>query len=188
VKEFIAVIAAILAIAGNIPYIIDMVRGRVQPHAYTWFIWTIVSCVVFFGQVQKGAGIGALPTAASEIFTVIIFIFSLRYGFKYTSRLDTVFLVIALLGLIPWVYTKDPTLSVVIVVTIDAIAFLPTLRKTWRMPQTETPVLYGSNVLRHALALFSLQSYNIATTFHSIVMIVLNAAMTAIIMVRRKER
>jgi hypothetical protein len=184
-KEAIAVIAALLAIAGNVPYLRDVVARRVVPHAYTWFVWSIVSCVVFFGQIEKGAGIGALPTAASEVFTIIIFLFSLRYGFKHPTVTDKVFLCIALAGLIPWALTRDPTISVVIAVAIDATAFLPTLRKTWRSPSTETPLLFGTNVLRHALALFSLQAYNLATVLHSVVMILLNSLMTLMILFRK---
>ncbi len=186
-KETYAIIAALLAIAGNIPYIIDIVRGRVKPHAYTWFVWSLVTGIVFFGQVAKGAGIGALPTLASELFTLIIFILSLKYGFKGITRTDTFFLVLALLGLIPWLLTKDPTVSVAIAVLIDLIAFVPTLRKTWMEPKTETPILFGSNVLRHGLALLSLQTYNVATMLHSIAMITTNTFMTLII-VFKKER
>jgi hypothetical protein len=149
-------------------------------------VWTIVSCIVFFGQLAKGAGVGAIPTAAAEIFTVIIFLFSLRYGFKHVTRTDTIFLIIALLGIIPWLITKDPTVSVIIAVSIDFIGFMPTLRKTWQHPETEMPLLYGMNVLRHILMLFSLQAYNIATMLHSIVMIVTNSIMTAFIMIPRK--
>ncbi len=191
-KETIAIIAACLAIVGNVPYLIDVVKKRVQPHPYTWFIWTIVSCVIFFGQVARGAGVGAIPTAASEIFTIIIFALSLRYGwksgFKNIVKSDTYFLIAALLGLIPWILTKDPTISVIIVVTIDLIAFTPTLRKTYRHPETETPMLYSMNALRHFLALFSLQAYNIATMLHSLAMIVTNTAMTVIILRNRKKQ
>lgn len=187
-KETIAIIAALLAIVGNVPYLMDIVKRRVEPHPYTWFVWSIVSCIIFFGQISRGAGIGALPTAASEIFTIIIFIFSLQYGFKKIKKIDTLFLIIALLGIIPWIITNDPTISVIIAVSIDLIAFVPTLRKTWLHPQTETPVLYSMNVLRHILMLFSLQAYNIATTLHSIVMITSNTFMTFIILRGRKGR
>lgn len=185
-KEYIAIIAAILAIVGNVPYLIDILKRRVKPHPYTWLIWTIVSGVTFFGQVAGGAGVGAIPTAASEIFTVIIFLFSLQYGFKNIVKGDTYFLVAALLGLIPWALTKDPTLSVVIVVLIDVVAFIPTIRKTYIHPETETPLLYSMNALRHILALFSLEAINIATTFHSIMMIITNSIMSIIILKKRR--
>lgn len=179
--------AALLAIVGNLPYLYDIVTGKVRPHPYTWLVWTLVSGIVFFGQLAGGAGVGVLPTAASEVFTLIIFLFSLKYGFKHISRTDTIFLFCALAGVVPWVLTSDPTLSVIIAVGIDLVAFVPTLRKTWQYPDTETPVLYSTNVLRHILALFSLQAYNIATTLHSLAMIVTNSLMTGIIFFKKKS-
>lgn len=185
-KVVLVAIATIFAIVGNVPYLRDVIKRTIEPHAYTWMVWSIVSAIVFFGQVAKGAGIAALATGASEIFTIIIFIFSLRYGFRHVRPIDTIFLVIALLGLIPWFLTSDPTISVVIAVSIDLIAFVPTLRKTWQNPETETPLLYGMNVLRHGLILSTLGAYNIATMLHSIVMITTNSLM--IVFIRRRKR
>jgi hypothetical protein len=125
--------------------------------------------------------VGAIPTGVAEFFTVIIFFVSLRYGFKNIKKIDTYFLIIALLGIIPWILTKDPTISVIIVVSIDLVAFIPTLRKTWIQPTTESSWLYRMNVARHALTLGALQAYNIATMLHSIVMIVTNSIMTLFI-------
>lgn len=189
-KITIAVIAAVLAFVGNISYLKDVLRGKVHPHPYTWFIWSIVSMTTFFGGLEKGAGIGVLPTGIAEGFTIIIFLFSLKYLFNRTAghirMIDNYFLVACLLGLIPWALTKDPTASVVIVVLIDVIAFVPALRKTWNHPKTERPLLYEMNVARHVLTLFSLQAYNIATTFHSIAMICTNTIMT--LFIKRKSR
>lgn len=185
-KESIAAIASVLAIIGNTPYLIDIVKRRVQPHPYTWFVWSIVSCIIFFGQLAKGAGVGAIPTAASEIFTIIIFGFSLQYGFKKIQVIDTISLAVCLLGIIPWILTKDPTISVIIAVSIDLVAFIPTIRKTYHHPSTETPILYSMNVFRHILMLVSLQAYNLATVLHSIAMITTNSLMTALIL-RKKE-
>lgn len=180
-KELIIIIATILAIVGNVPYLIDIIKGRVKPHPYTRFVWSIVSAIAFFGLVAKGAGLGAIPTASSEIFTVLIFFFSIRHGFKNINHMDTLFLVIALLGLIPWFITKDPTISIIIAVSIDVMAFIPTLTKTWYRPDTEIPVLYSMNVFRHILTLFALDAFNIATTLHSFAMIVTNTIMTLFI-------
>ncbi|MCU0660606.1 MAG: hypothetical protein MUD00_03305 [Candidatus Pacebacteria bacterium] len=189
-KEIVAIIAALLAFVGNISYLRDVFKGRVRPHPYTWCIWSIVSMTTFFGGLAKGAGIGALPTGVAEGFTIIIFLFSLKYLFQGNAAdirmTDNYFLVICLLGLIPWAITKDPTISVVIVVLIDIIAFIPTLRKTWQCPVTEKPLLYEMNAIRHVLTLFSLQTYNIATMFHSIAMICTNTIMVMFLHCKKK--
>ncbi|KND50467.1 MAG: hypothetical protein AB202_02315 [Parcubacteria bacterium C7867-007] len=184
-KILLVIIASILAVIGNASYLKDAITGKVKPHPYTWFIWSIVSMTTFFGGLSKGSGIGAIPTGIAEVFTIIIFLLSLKYFFKdrtlHIRPIDNYFLAAALLGLIPWVLTKDPTISVVIVVAIDIVAFLPTLRKTWMHPETEKPLLYGMNVGRHVLTLLSLGSYNIATTIHSIAMIITNTLMVLFI-------
>ncbi len=171
-------LAVILALIGNIPYLRSIIRSTVQPHPYTWMIWSIVSMVTFFGALQRGAGIGALPTGIAELFTIIIFFYSLRYGWRSIRPVDHIFLGIALLGIIPWVITRDPTLSVITVVSIDLVAFIPTLRKASTDPKTEHAGLYIANVIRHILTLLALRTYNIATTLHSIVMIITNTLMT----------
>ncbi len=190
IKEIIAVIATVLAVIGNTSYLKDVWRGRVKPHPYTWFIWSIVSMTTFFGGLLNGAGIGALPTGVAEGFTIIIFVLSLKQLFsgklEPIRRIDNYFLALCLIGLIPWAITKDPTISVVIVVIVDISAFIPTLRKTWNKPESEKPLLYTMNVTRHILTLFSLNAYNIATTFHSIAMIVTNTLMT--LFIQRKSR
>jgi hypothetical protein len=186
-KLFFAIIGALLAVAGNVPYLRDMFNKRIQPHPYTWFVWSIVSGVTFVGQVVKGAGFATIAFGVSEIFTIFIFIFSLRYGFKKIPKNDTYFLVVALLGIIPWFIFRDPTWSVIIMVSIDIIAFIPTLKKTWQAPRSESPILYGSNSLRHSFALLALSSYNIATMLHSIAMIITNTLMTIFIIKRKNN-
>lgn len=187
IQTISALLAVILALVGNIPYLRSIIRGQVQPHPYTWMIWSIVSMVTFFGAVQRGAGIGALPTGIAELFTIIIFFYSLRYGWRSIRPIDHIFLGIALLGIIPWIITRDPTISVITVVSIDLVAFISTLRKAYTDPTTEHPGLYMSNVGRHILTLISLRTYNIATTLHSIVMIITNTMMSYFI-IRKKSK
>ena len=187
VKEAFAIIAGLLVILANVSYSIDIVRGRVKPHSYTWFVWSVVTGIVLAGQVASGAGIGALPTALNELFTLTNFVLSLKYGYAKRTTIDTVFLVIALVGIAIWLATKDATASVIIAVGIDVAAFMPTLRKAWREPKTEAKMLYGANVIRHILSLLSLETYNIATTLHSIAMLATNTIMSAILLISRKK-
>lgn len=184
--EIFVIAGSLLAIIGNLPYIRDVIKGNVKPHPYTWFVWSLVSCIVFFGALEKGAGLGTIPILASEIFTVLIFLFSLKNGFKKIRKVDNLYLATCLLGLIPWYLTQDPTISVVIAVSIDLLAFIPTIRKTWDEPQSENAILYFTNFVRHILIMFSLGTYNIATTLHSIAMIVTNLLMTFLIYLKPK--
>lgn len=178
----IAVVVAIgLAIVGNVGYFGSVLKGEIQPHPVTWFIGSIVSAVTFFGAVVKGGGVGVWPILASEIFTILIFLFSLRLAmqtdFRIVKKRDWIFLAVCLLGIIPWYLTNDPTISVILVVTIDVISFIPTLLKTKNNPGSENGILFICNILRHILILFTLANINIATSLHSFAMITINSIM-----------
>lgn len=183
----LTILAIIFAIIGNSKYFFDTLKGTTKPHPYTWLIWSIVSGVTFFGQYLKGAGIAAIPTLTAEIFTIIIFLFSLKYGFKKINKKDHYFLAAALLALLSWFITSDPTIAVIIVVIIDVIAFLPTIRKSLNLhSKNETAMLYVMNVLRHLITLYLLASFNIATALHSIAMIICNSLMIIFIVNNKK--
>lgn len=185
-EQILVISAVLLAIIGNVPYLYNVLTKKIKPHPYTWFIWSIVSMVALFAQIQKGGGLAIIPTAAAEIFTIIIFILSIKYGFKDIDKKDNIFLAIALLGLIPWAITKDPTISVIVVVCIDLVAFIPTLTKTYRHPESESSILFIANVLRHVITLYLVEKFNIATTLHSFTMIVTNTLM--VIFIHRRNR
>ena len=187
VKELLGIVAALIAIAAYVPYLRGIRRGVVQPHPYTWIISAIVSGIILAGQISGGAGVGALPTATSALLTFLIFLLSLKNGLRHITTIDTVFLAVAVCSIVPWLLTKDPTISVVLAVTIDCIAFVPTIRKTWVAPTSESSLLYGANVVRHILTLFSLEAFTIATALHSIVMTLANAGVTLIIALRTKK-
>lgn len=184
-KELFAAAAIGFSIAGHVPYIISTWRGKIHPHPYSWIIWTIVTLVIAAGQWAKGGGVGALPTVVTGVFGCTIFLLSLRHGFKHVHRIDHLFLAAALLAIVPWIYTKDPTLSVVAMTCIDTIGFLPTIRKAWVKPHTEHSIVFAMNVPRHVFELAALESYNIATALDPTVMLFVNSATVLVIELRR---
>jgi len=171
----------VLAIVGNVGYLLSVWKKEINPHPVTWFVGSIVSAVTFFGAYVKGGGIGVIPILAAEIFTILIFLLALRLsfqnGFNNVRKIDLVFLAICIIGIIPWYLTNDPTISVMVVVAIDVISFIPTILKTKSNPASENSLLFICNVFRHLLILFSLENMNIATSLHSFAMIAVNTLM-----------
>ena len=61
-KEALAVLAVSLNFVGYIPYIRDTLKGKTHPHAYSWFVWTYITVIVFALQLSDGGGAGAYVT------------------------------------------------------------------------------------------------------------------------------
>lgn len=184
-KETLGLITIALSIIGHTPYILDTFYGRTKPHVFTWFIWSVVTTLAFLGQLAKGGAAGAWGTGITGLMAITITILALRNKRMDITNSDRVFFGIAIIAIVLWVVTKDPTISVVIATFIDACAFLPTIRKTMKDPRSETFATYSLNILRHSLSLFALGSYNLATILYPAYLLTMNTVIT-IIMLRPK--
>lgn len=180
-KETIGLIAVFLSIIGHLPYITDILKGKTKPHIFTWIVWAVVTIIAFVGQWQKGGGAGAWTTAVTGLITILIAILAIRNGSKEITKADKISFTIALLSIIPWYFTKDPTISIIIITLIDVFAFFPTVRKTIHDPTSETLFTYALNIFRHGLSVLALANYNLATYLYPVALLLMNAVMTGII-------
>ena len=181
-KELLGVITILLSIVGHFPYILDTIKGKTKPHIFTWVIWSIVTLLAFFGQWAKGGGAGSWGTGITGLIAVCIAILSLKKGTKDITTLDKVFFFGALIAIIPWYLTKDPTTSIIIATLIDACAFIPTIRKTIKSPKSETFATYSINIFRHTLSLVALGQYNLATVLYPAYLLLMNSIITTVML------
>lgn len=184
-KEFIGLITVALAFIGLIPYIIDIFRNKTKPHIFTWVVWAMVTFLAFLGQWQKGAGAGSWTTGVTGILTIFIAIISLKKGSRDITKSDIIVFIMALIAIVPWLLTKDPTLSVIILTIVNTLAFIPTIRKTIKDPESETFSSYVIHTFRHSLSILALANYNLATFLYPGVVALSNLAVVLIIVKSR---
>lgn len=187
-KETIGVLTVFLSLIALLPYIVDIFRNRTKPHVFTWMVWAVVTVLAFLGQWQKGGGPGSWTTGVTGLLTVLIAIISIKKGTKDITSLDKVVFVGALVGVIPWFLTRDPTISMILITLIDVVAFIPTIRKTSKAPQSETLVSYGLHGLRHILSVIALANYNIATFLYPSSLAIMNIIVILVILKSRSKK
>ena len=161
IKIILGAVAAALALFSSYLYIRDIFRGNTKPHTYTWLIWSIVTVVAFLGQWVSGGGPGSWATGVAAIVTIGTFVIALnpKYGNKDITVFDKVCLVLAIISILPWLLSKSVFWSVILATIIDLIAFFPTMRKTWRAPQSESLGSMYVDGVKHSLSMFSMGSY-----------------------------
>ncbi len=187
IKTIISVIAVLLIFIAYIPYIRDTLKGRTTPHIYTWFIWGLVTTIAFGLQISAGAGVGSWVTFAVVIACFFVFILGLRNGKKDITKLDTAFFLLSFIALFLWLIAKQPVLSVILVSIIDMLGFIPTIRKSWNKPHSETLFLYSLNSFRHSLSLLALEHYSIVTYLYPLTWTFANALFSLMLIIRRKQ-
>ena len=182
----LGVAGGLLGLAGFYPYIRDILKGTTKPHPFSWFIWSVVSAIGFFAQLAGGGGAGALVTAAGSFGCIVVTLLSLTRGEKGIVLLDWFSLCGALLSLVFWRLTNDPLAATVLVTLTDALASVPTFRKSYLRPYGETPAIYAIGVLAFSLGLLGLDSFTLTTALFPTYVIAANAVLVGILIIRRK--
>ena len=162
-KIALAIIAVLINFIGYFPYIRDVLNGKTRPHAYSWLVWAYITLIIFALQLAAHGGAGAFVTLGAGSTSFIVFGLALRQGKQDITLSDTFFFIAALIATAIWILAKAPLLSVSFLVLIDMLGFVPTIRKSWNKPHSETLIMYELGALRHALSLFALGTISFIT-------------------------
>lgn len=165
VREIIGIIAGILALLGYIPYIISIIKGKTLPNKATWFIWTVVGALLAFSYLAEGDENAIWLPLGYFLGPLIVAVLSFRYGYSAWSRLDKICIIGAGISILPWVLSKNATLTLLINVLIDMAGALPTLVKTHREPETEDITAWLIFFIANTIELFAISSWNISTIY-----------------------
>lgn len=137
------VLATILSMIGTADYVISILRGRTKPHRTTRTVLFLVSITNLIGTLAAHAGWGTL--LLSLFFfgrSLVLALLSLKYGVGGASRLDITCGIIAVLGVVAWILTGSGIWALVFAIVADAVAYIPAIVKTWKMPKSEASLMY----------------------------------------------
>ncbi|MBF8250371.1 MAG: hypothetical protein HW400_972 [Candidatus Levybacteria bacterium] len=186
-KTIISLFAILLAVVGYVPYIRDTLREKTKPHVYSWFIWGFETAIAYGLQVAAGAGVGSWVTLVAAIVCLTIFFLGMRNGKKDITLADTVFFILSLIAMFLWLIAKQPVLSAILISSIALLGFIPTIRKSWNKPYSETLFFYEISAFRHGLSVFALQQYNIVTWLYPVTWVFTNGLFSLILIIRRRQ-
>lgn len=184
----IASIASIaLTFIAYAPYLATIRAGTTKPHFFSWLIWSITTTVVCFAQFSAEGGAGAWPTGVSAAITVYVtwLAWALHRDISIT-RLDWLFLALALLSLPAWFLSADPLWSVLILTAVDVLGFGPTLRKGWQEPWQEGLLFYFLFAVRSGLSVLALENRNLTTLLFPVAMVLCCLVVCVLLWWRRR--
>ena len=187
IKFLIGIIAGIIGGLSFIPYFRDIFLQKTKPHMYTWLIWSLLQGTSVFIMLYGGAGIGVLPFVVGTVLCGSIFVLSFKYGTKNITLIDTICLIGALVALILYIFLHDPVASIILVALIDFIGFIPTFRKSYFEPKTETSSTYLVSAISSILAIAALLNYSLITMLYPITLILTDTTCWLIIVLRREK-
>lgn len=187
-RDYLALVGAILVVLSGIPYIIDIVRRKTRPNIVSWFTWTLLIGIGAVATLAAGEVKTAIITFGDVTQVAIILLLGLRYGYAKLARFDIVCQISALVGLTLWLVFDSPTIAIVATIVVDLIASLPTFRHSWVAPQEETWQTFLISGVGAGVGLMSITSFNINSLAYPIYLVFLGVALSLTIIVRRRAK
>jgi hypothetical protein len=181
----LGVVAALVAIAGTIPYVRDMLRGTTLPHRGTWLIWSLLSVLVFVSQRADGATWSLVVAGMQVVLNGLVFGFAAYRGVGGVSLADRLMLAIAAGGALGWVIADEPFVATACVVVADLLGLAMMLPKTYRDPESETLATFALASVSGALATASVGAADLALVIYPIYLCFGNLGLAILIHRRR---
>ncbi len=186
-KEIIfSVISSLIYIIWIFPYWRDVLRKRTIPHPFSSLVWLILvwfnSYVLFIGHEY----LAFIPGFISCLFLLLGTIYGI-YLFRkiQINWFDYFCLIFSILFLIYYFLFRDITNAVILSALIDFLAFLPTFKKGWLQPWTETILLYFFASISNVFALLALIGTSFQTTLFWAYLVIANLAFFFMVSLRR---
>jgi hypothetical protein len=161
-----ALISTWLLLIGIVPLWRDIIKGRTIPHPFTTWIWVILVAFNLFVLIQSQEYLGFIPNLLSFVTlfaeTAIWIIFIRRINMNW---FDGLCLSLAIGAILYFLITRNTLHTVIATVIIDGLAFLPTYKKWWLQPWTETSWNYFIGGLAQLFVILSLSDMTNPETY-----------------------
>lgn len=186
IEQYFSVASSVVLLISLAYYAWDMIVGGSKPQRVTWFLFALISYTFLAAQIVEGSKLLELIFTLFNSFNVtVIFLLSLRYGVGGSDRRDKVSLLVVALSLILWAVTKDPLLSLFIILFIDGIGVGLTLIKTWKQPSSEPILMWSVSSIGALLGIFAIESHSVLNSLFPTYIFIADALVVAIILLAK---
>ena len=181
-------LAGIISLAAYAPYILSILRKETKPNRASWIIWAIVSTIIALSYREAGASYAFLAPVGYVIGSTIVFILSIRHGVGGWTPFDRKCLIGAAISLVLWWVFNSPMSALLINLFINLLGTLPTARKAWYQPETESKVAWSLFSLGSIVNLFAVEEWIFSMAVYPVSMIFLIGIVTVPVLWTRRPR
>lgn len=183
-------VGVLIQTIGGMSYLIDTVRGKIQPNRVSWFLFVLAPALAFFAQLQQGVGPEIWATFIVWFMPLLIFIatFVNKKAVWELKTLDIVCGVLSLIGLALWGITKVGNVAIVFAMLADGLACVPTLVKSWIDPDSESDSVFLFGTINSLIGLLVITNWQFENYAFSTYMFLANFILMIFIRFRIGKR
>jgi hypothetical protein len=175
--HWLVIVSALVSIAGSAAYIRDTLRGTTKPNRVSFSMWALAPLVGTAAALSAHADVwGTVRIFLAGFMPLLIFLASFINPQSYWKLTVFDFLcgACSLLAFIVWAFIDSPRLAILLAAIGDGFASLPTIRKAWHYPETETGISYIASFVAVLLIIPSIPKWNIENSAFQIYLLITN--------------
>jgi hypothetical protein len=159
--EQIAYLGVLISLTGQLFYLRGIIFGSVRPNLVSHTIWMSAPFIGVFFQLKAGAGLSALIIFMAGFTSLLIIIVSIlkKNGYWKLNNFDLLCGLFSVLALILYVSTHNLGISILFAIIADALAYIPTIIKTWSFPETESWTIYAGGIASNIIGLLTIKNW-----------------------------
>lgn len=178
IAHILVIISALISFGGAYAYIADTIKGKTKPNRISWSMWALSPLI------GTGAAIAAHADlwATSRIFLagflpLLVFLASFvdKKSYWQLTVFDFLCGLCSFFAIIAWILFSSTNIAILLAVLGDACASLPTLKKAWTHPHTETAITYVTSFISVVLIIPSIPSWTIENSAFQIYLLLCNS-------------
>ncbi|MEM1280779.1 MAG: hypothetical protein AAGG53_12355 [Cyanobacteria bacterium P01_H01_bin.152] len=162
--HWLVILSSLISIAGASTYIRETLQGKTQPNRVTWSMWTLGPLLSATIAVATGADMWATVRvflAGLLPLFVVLASFANPRSYWQLRKFDAICGGFSLLALVLWLMIEAPRTAILCAIAGEWCAFLPTLIKAWRYPETETGTFYLATFMSLVMVLPAIPQWSI---------------------------
>ncbi|MBI5793981.1 hypothetical protein HZA87_02745 [Candidatus Uhrbacteria bacterium] len=173
----LVILSVLISIAGSYAYIRDTLSGKSKPNRVSWSMWALAPLIGTAAALYAHAD----PWATVRIFLagflpLLVFLASFlnRQSYWKLTLFDVLCGACSVFALIVWAAIDSPRTAILLAAIGDGFASLPTIRKAWQFPETETGVTYIASFVGVLLIIPSIPRWDIENSAFQIYLVIAN--------------
>lgn len=181
-RAVFGILAGVLSLLAFVPYIRSIYRGETRPNRATWWVWTVCNGVLFASYYASGERRSAWVPLSYMAASFVVALLSFKRGEGGLSRFDQGCALASAVGIALWAASGSPLTALMINIGVDLAGALPTMRKTYLDPRSESLSAWLIFLVANLVNLLAVDAWtepSVALPIYYVVMTIVIVALAA---------
>ncbi|MFH2106571.1 MAG: hypothetical protein ABII22_04870 [Candidatus Micrarchaeota archaeon] len=179
----IGMIAGFISLIAFIPYIHSVLKSGKKPNRASWWIWTFAGILLTISHYSLGGHTTIWVPLTIILGPLAVAIISLKYGEGGWTTFDKCCIASVLVSVLVW-FILGPQFTLYINIAIDFLGALPTIRKVYRNPNSESLTAWSLFFIADFINLFAIQVWKLDVIIYPVYLTLLCVAVVSLILRR----